>query len=226
MNDCDWNLDTRWLSAPTSSNPLYQPFYSAVSYAMQAALRRLVLPLYFTNPERYRDIKLGYPLVCYAASKPFLSRLKGEFTYDVLNSANMADFWRTGRVRLPLVLAPLEESLRAAGEADLALLYRSRRAPHIALRSERRTLYHKRACGLLAAETGLLSDLIAVGGHGSLPQTRQDRIVRRFVRRWTTRLRRFYPNQDFSSLGPALLDEITAVAVEGKQPRDIKAAAL
>ncbi|HLJ47439.1 MAG TPA: hypothetical protein VKU01_15590 [Bryobacteraceae bacterium] len=225
MNDCDWNLDLRWLSAPTSSDPLYQPFYSAVSYAMQTALRRLVLPLYFTSPERYQDIKLGYPLVCYAASKPFLSRLKGEFTYDVLNSENMSDFWRTARVRLPLVLASLEEGLRAGGEADLAILYRSRKALPIALRTERRTLYHKRACGLLAAETGLLSDLIAVGGNGLQPDKRQGRIVRQFMHRWITRLRRFYPNQDFSSLGPALLDEITIVAVEGKQPRDIKAAA-
>ncbi len=225
MKSCDWNLDPRWLSAPTSSNPIYQPFFSAVSYAMQTALRRMVIPLYFTTADRYRDIKMGYPLACYAASKPFLSRRKGEFTYDVLNSDDMSNFWRTARVRLPTVLGPLEDGLKAAGEAELAFLYRARRATRIALRTERRTLYHKRACGLLAAETGLLNELIGIAGSASLPAKRREQIAQHFVHRWTTRLRHFFPGNDFSSIGPALLAEMTTAVVEGKQPRDIKAAA-
>jgi hypothetical protein len=72
-----------WLSAPREGQPSYAATYSAVSLAMQSALRRWVGDWVRDHPEAMERRVSGYSLLAFACTRPFRGRSTNLFTYDV-----------------------------------------------------------------------------------------------------------------------------------------------
>ena len=76
-----------WLSAPRERNASYAAVYSAVSLAMQSALRRWVGEWIRENPAVMERKVSGYSLLAFSCTRPFRGRSTNIFTYDVQQTA-------------------------------------------------------------------------------------------------------------------------------------------
>jgi len=76
-----------WLSAPREGNSSYAAAYSAVSQAMQSALREWVSMWLQENPEAMERKVSGYSLLAFSCTPPYRGRSTNLFTYDVQQTA-------------------------------------------------------------------------------------------------------------------------------------------
>src|SRR5947209_18446983 len=123
--------DPRWYAAPNERRPQFFLIYSKVSVALQLALRELAPAELFTDLTRYEDLRLGYAMLVYAASRPFRPKTRTEFTYDVLNPSVMTTFFRLSRPKLMAGLAAAQAKLHAAGLDEIARHYDPREVKYI-----------------------------------------------------------------------------------------------
>src|SRR5437667_495478 len=86
------SFDRCWFDAPRERSHRYHPAFLRVSLAVQKTLRRVLPELYLSDIEHFRDTRMVYPLLVYAASRPFQGEPRTEFTYDVVNQALMRRF--------------------------------------------------------------------------------------------------------------------------------------
>lgn len=198
-------IDPLWLSAPQEGTRQFQQLFVSVSCALQTALRLLVPTLYFSDPLRYGNPKLAYPLLVYAASKPLRGRRSGQFTYDPLETDVMLYFQRTVRIHMPAMLRGISSGLCAAGMSETAADYEPRHAAKIMLRVLRRAALRKRLHGLLTIEAQLLRALIELSGKDSLSERSQASALFRARELWESRFRRLYASQDHSSIAADVL---------------------
>jgi hypothetical protein len=71
-----------WLSAPREGNASYAAVYSAVSLAMQSALRQWVGEWLKQNPDTLERKVSGYSLLAFSCTRPYRGRSTNVFTYD------------------------------------------------------------------------------------------------------------------------------------------------
>jgi hypothetical protein len=71
-----------WLSAPREGNASYAAVYSAVSLAMQSALRQWVGEWLKQNPDALERKVSGYSLLAFSCTRPYRGRSTNVFTYD------------------------------------------------------------------------------------------------------------------------------------------------
>jgi hypothetical protein len=76
-----------WLSAPREGNAAYAAVYSAVSLAMQGALREWVGDWLRENPEALERKVSGYSLLAFSCTRPYRGRSTNLFTYDPQQTA-------------------------------------------------------------------------------------------------------------------------------------------
>jgi hypothetical protein len=76
-----------WLSAPREGNASYAAVYSAVSLAMQSALRQWVGDWLRENPESLERKVSGYSLLAFSCTRPYRGRSTNLFTYDPQQTA-------------------------------------------------------------------------------------------------------------------------------------------
>jgi len=202
-------LSACWLAAPDERSPAFFPAFTAVSVAIQSALREHVPNTYFADLAVFGNTKTAYPMLVYRASHPFRGKLRTDLTYDVLNPQTLAALFRSVKFALPELLDRMEARLRSAGVEDLAVKYSRKRAPEIVQSVQRLNRSRKCLYILIRAEALLVNALVELGGLGNCPAKVQARRVASFEKKWNFQLRRLYPGMDFAWLAPALLDAAT-----------------
>lgn len=204
------SFDRCWFNAPHERSPLYFPAFVRVSIAVQAMLRRALPERYLSEIDRFRDTRMIYPLLVYAASRPFPGQPRTEFTYDVLNRTLMRKFYLSVGRNLPATLAAISSRLRAAGMNDVAAHYRPDRARNIMATVERLKICRRRLEALLVTETLMMNHLLLFAGSGSQPARERTRIASKCEKVWLSRLRRLFARQDYTFLAPEILAAATA----------------
>lgn len=210
-------LASAWLEVPGERDPDFFPVFAAVSVAVQQALRRWLPYLYFSDPERYEDHALAYPLLVYQCTPPFGGQPRAAFTYDPMDREDTPIRRRSTRRELTARLKSIEQLLRAAGKPRTAERYSPDSASAILAAVERRP---RLLNGLLLADTSLVDALIRLGLAAREFHAERQRNLRRavndltrfsdhFVAAFHRPLRRLCGPQDCSSLGPLLLLEAT-----------------
>jgi hypothetical protein len=103
-----------WLSAPREKNPFYIPVYSAVSLAMQSALRRCVSEWLNENPDAIERRVSGYSLLAFSCTRPFRARTTNLFTYDV-QQTSVVDYALKAAARMIAEEASRLDGVRRSG---------------------------------------------------------------------------------------------------------------
>jgi len=202
-----------WFEAPDECSYDFFPTFRRVSVALQSALRRTVPASYFADVSRYSNTLLAYPVLVYAASKPFPGKYRTEYTYDVLKPEHMNRVFRGLAPRLIILLMDVCEQLRAAGREDLLKIYTPNNAQNIIDTVRRRAKCRHRLEGLLVNDFLLLNQLFAFGGSANLPAKARERKAVVFNKTWAARLRKLYSVHDFSAISGDLLAAATEALV-------------
>src|SRR5438309_592103 len=158
------SFDRCWFRAPHERSPEYFPAFVRVSIAVQGTLRRTLPDRYLSDIERFRDTRMIYPLLVYAASRPFPGQPRTEFTYDVVDRVLMRKFHLSVGRNLPVLLAQVSARLRAAGMADVARHYRPDRARIIMATVDRLKICRRRLEALVVSETLMVDHLLLFAG--------------------------------------------------------------
>ncbi len=203
-----------WFEAPAERTPQFFPAYMRISVAMQTVLRRAIPQTHLADLEQFRDTRATYPLLVYAASRPFAGQPRTDFTYDILNKSLMRKFYFSVGQNLPGVLAEVVERLRAAGMDDVAADYRPDHARRIVDLVMRLQTTRRRLEALLVAETLLVNDLIAFAGSGGATAKAQAKLAAECAKTWLSKLSRLYDRQDYGWLAGGLLGAATEALAE------------
>jgi hypothetical protein len=203
------SFDGSWFNAPPERSGQFLPVFFQVSVAVQAALRRAVPALYFSDLQVFRDTRMAYPMLVYAASRPFRGETRTDFTYDILNRALMRRFYVSAGHGLPLLLRDVCERLRAAGMDDVAKNYRPELAPDILIIVDHLKLCRRRLEAMLHSEMVMVDNLTSFAGSRALRPAQRRKLISKCERVWLSRLDRLYARKDFSSVGPGVLAAAT-----------------
>jgi hypothetical protein len=219
-------LTAAWLDAPGERAPNFFEVFSKVSVAIQRASRRWLPYAYFSELERYEDLRTGYPLVFYQSTYPFSGRPRSEFSYDLVapDNAGIARPWAFR----PLVshLARVHQVLIEAGRPRLARLYETWRAREIVAGIARQpglinALLTNDACFVdhfvgLGLEARALSARLAADPRKAARE--MTAFVSHFAVTLHRKLRHLYAGWGFEAFGSLLLLEATralATALDG-----------
>jgi hypothetical protein len=206
-----------WLDAPGKRDPDFFAAYSAVSVALQRALRRWLPYAYFSDPNRYDDPLAAWPLLVYAAMPPFPPKPKYEFTCDIMDLGAASLIRRSTLRELTARLTRLRPFLIALGKRKTARFFAPDEAPSILATVARQP---RLLNALFSAETFFVEALVDLGLRGHALTDSAARQPAQAARDWTRfaggfvtafhrRLRRLYAGQDFFPLGTLLLIEAT-----------------
>ncbi len=201
--------DERWLSAPGESSVDFLPVFSAISSAVQIALRENVPLAYFQRFEEFRDRQKANAVLLFQAIPPFHAKVRTDLTYDVLSPNVLEILTRKARPGLTRVLSTVEARLRAANLVELAREYAPRRA-HDILASVRRQARSRRSLlNMIRAESVLINALVQLGGAQDLSARKQRARMASFCKKWNSQLRHMCTGKDFSPLAPSILAAAT-----------------
>jgi hypothetical protein len=207
-----------WLAAPAERSPDFFAAFSRVSAAIQTILRERIPTHYFETTGSFANVKTAYPMLVYRASRPFRGKMRTELSYDVLNPATLAAFFRTVRPVFGEVLEAARVRLLAEGANELAGLYQPGRANAILQSVLKWSKSRKCLYVLIRAEGVLVNTLTELAGLGSLPERQQAKRVASFQKKWRFQLRRMYPGTDFTWLAAELLDGATEALLTPEEP--------
>jgi hypothetical protein len=202
-----------WLAAPDERSPHFFSAYARVSIALQNLLRERIPPHYFQTSQSFANIKTAYPMLVYQASRPFRGKMRSELTYDVLNPATVAAFFRTVRPAFPGVLESVKMRLESDGAIELARHFEPARANAILQSVQRLAKSRKCLYVLIRAESVLINTLLDLAGLGGLADRQRARRIASFQKKWRFQLRRMYIGTDFTWLAGELLDAATQALI-------------
>lgn len=206
-----------WLRAPDERSPEYFPTFSAVSVAVQRALRQWLPYVYFSDINRYGDLEAAFPLIVYKCMRPYPGRGRGEFSYDVMEPQTMPLALRSAARGLPAEMRRIHALLTAAEKNKIAKFYAPGETRQIVAAVQRKPHLLN---ALLSADTFFIDSLLRLAGEGralreALPADPK-RAVKKlakfsagFVATFHRRLRRLYGGQNFTQFGSLLLVEAT-----------------
>jgi hypothetical protein len=211
-----------WHLQPAAREAAFFPAFAKMSIALQRELRAWLPALYFDSPEKLDDPAEALPLLVYAASATFPGKPRAQFTYDVIDSRDMARFYRSASRHLGSLLQAVESSLRAAGRTEAANAYRV--DPATVIKQMQRK--SRRLASLLAAESLLVEEFIrfsercrevndSVRCPSGKVMTSVSKFTRDFVKSLQSRLKRMYGGVDFSGLHALLFLEATRALQSG-----------
>jgi hypothetical protein len=185
---------------------------------MQTLLRERIPPHYFQSSQNFANGKTAYPMLVYQASRPFRGKMRSELTYDVLNPATLAAFFRTVRPLFPGVLLAAKTRLQSEGANHLAGQYEPARASAILQSVQKLAKSRKCLYVLIRAESVLINTLLDLAGLGGLPDRQRARRIASFQKKWRFQLRRMYVGTDFTWLAKELLDTATQALITPEIP--------
>ncbi|MEK7406747.1 MAG: hypothetical protein AAB225_16850 [Acidobacteriota bacterium] len=212
-----------WLEAPVEHDPRFGRVYTAVSVAVQQAMRRWLPYVYFSDLARYDDRPRALPLVVYQCTLPFRTKARNEFAYDIMSADSVAVARRSTVWALAAEIHRIERILAVTGRSATARFYRpSRRAAILASIQRQPRFFH----ALLLADAFFVDNLIGLGVMAGQLRHRLERDPQRAVREilrfageiatlFRRKLRRLYGGQNCAHFGSLLLVEATAALRSG-----------
>ena len=220
-----WNAAEAWYYAPLKRDAGYIDKFLHLSLTMQEMARHLLPALWLSAPQQFDTPNAVLPLLVYAASQPHANRRKAEFGYDAMSPFRVERAAASAIGRLPELLDPFYQCLKASGRSEIAEFYAPDRARFIVSSVQRKP---RPLAALLAGDmfflehcfqlTTICRELRAVAGRNPAQALRKlaqasEEIVKTSLRG----IKRHYPNLMHQGLGAAYLLEATRVlaAVSG-----------
>jgi len=201
-------LPAIWNFAPDDRSPDYFRQFSAVSLAVQRCLRERVPPV-FLAVAIFERPSLVYPVLMYAASRPFRPRFPHEFAYDPIDVSWFVRFVKASKRGLSPQLRDVYDRMDREQAGKLSRPYGPRRVAR-AIRIVRK---FKRSqtllSNLVAGEAALVDDLLRLAGLGQLPERDRKKVTARFFRDFHLHLRHMCNLCDLRPLAPALVAAAT-----------------
>jgi hypothetical protein len=203
----DLNL---WLSAPRERNPSYIPVYSAVSHALQTALRRWVGEWLGQHPEAIERRVSGYSLVAFSCTRPYRGRTTNLFTYDVQQTSVVDHALRVAGRSISEEASRLDGIRRGSGQNAGPRLVPDKVAEFV--REKRRPIYR-----MFHVET-LLMDEVLKFTQINIPKLGLEKAAAELRSAFAKHLRRFTDEFDMSEH----CDELLYLATEALRTRKIE----
>lgn len=207
-------LENSWRDCPPQCTSEFASAFFQISSAIQARMREILPPRFFSGPDAYGEIRFAYPMLVYSCSRPSPPRYRTDFTYDPLNPSLMSSFFWSAKQSIVARIEETHRFLEAQGQSEMAALYLSRRASGILdyVRAHRRALD-----GILVAEGALVNELIHFAGRMRRHRTRPGREGERVLRSWASVLRRAYPSIDLRDCAFDLFVVATRALIDARR---------
>jgi hypothetical protein len=204
-----------WKNAPRERTAAYFPTYSAVSKAMQTAVRAWVREWFVSNMEILQRPTAAYAILVYQCTHPFSGRPTNIFTYDIQQTDALNRAFRSAANKLGRQLKTLDTKRFAWFTREHYFAYRSREVVKFVFANPR-ALYR-----MLHVET-MLMDAILRFSIMDIPEIGLEEALIRLRRSFKVQLHRFSEHFDLSTRS----DELLHVATEALMAKLATAAAL
>lgn len=201
-----------WKRAPRERTPAYFPTYSAVSKAMQGAMRSWVREWFAANPEILLRPHTAYPVLVYQCTHPFSGKPTNIFTYDIQQTEVLDRAFASAANKLGRELRSLDTKRFPWFTREHYFAYRSKEVVKYVSKN-RRALYK-----MLNTETVLMDSILKFAVI-DIPKLGLDQAVVLLRRAFNTQLRRFSDEFDLSARAEELLRIATETLVT-KLPTD------
>jgi hypothetical protein len=191
-----------WKSAPKERTAAYFPTYSAVSKAMQTAMRAWAREWFNANPEVLLRPHTAYPILVYQCTTPFSGKPTNIFTYDIQQTDALNRAFASAASKLGRDLKQLDTKQLSWFTREHYFAYRSKEVVKYVAKN-RRALYK-----MLNVET-VLMDSILKFAIIDLPKLGLEEAVTILRRAFKTQLNRFSEEFDLSDRAEELLKVAT-----------------
>jgi hypothetical protein len=204
-----------WKNAPRERTAAYFPTYSAVSKAIQSAMRAWVCEWFVSNMEILQRPSAAYAILVYQCTHPFSGRPTNNFTYDIQQTDALNRAFRSAANKLGRQLKALDTKRFSWFTREHYFAYRSREVVRFVFANPR-ALYR-----MLHVET-MLMDAILRFSIVDIPEIGLENALLRLRRTFTIQLHRFSEHFDLSTRS----DELLHIATEALLVKLAVAAAL
>lgn len=187
-----------WKKAPRERTTAYFPTYSAVSKAMQAALRGWVREWFAANAEVLLRPHTAYPILVYQCTHPFSGKPTNMFTYDIQQTDALERAFASAASKLGRELKALDTKRFPWFTREHYFAYRSKEVVKYVMKN-RRAIYK-----MLNVETVLMNSILKFAII-DLPKLGLEDSVVLLRRAFNTQLRRFSDEFDLSPRAEELL---------------------
>ena len=192
-----------WRQAPKERTPSYFPTYSAVSRAMQAAMRGWVREWFQANPDILMRPQTAYPILVYQCTRPFAGKKTNIFTYDILETETLDKAFSSAAKALSRELKTLDTKRFNWFTREHYFAYRNNEVvKHV--KKNRRAIYK-----MLTVDT-VLMDSVLNFAVVDIPTVGLDAAVKMLRRAFEIQLRRFSTEIDMT----VRVDELLKVATD------------
>jgi hypothetical protein len=187
-----------WRTAPRERTVAYFPVYSAVSRAIQGALRGWVLEWFQAHPEILLRPHTAYSILVYQCTHPFAGKATNIFTYDIQQTEALDRAFASAAHRLGGLLKTVDTKRFSWFTREHYFAYRSKEVVKYVSRN-RRALYK-----MLNVETVLMDSILkfAIVDINRLGLAEASSVLRR---EFSKNLRRFSDEFDLSEHTDELL---------------------
>ncbi|MCU1294548.1 MAG: hypothetical protein JWP08_3398 [Bryobacterales bacterium] len=201
-----------WKRAPKERTAAYFPTYSAISKAMQTAMRGWAREWFNANPEILLRPHTAYPILVYQCTTPFSGKPTNIFTYDIQQTEALNRAFASAASKLGRDLKQLDTKSLGWFTREHYFAYRSKEVVKYVSKN-RRGLYK-----MLNVETVLMDSILKFAIIDIPKLGLADALVN--VRRaFKTQLNRFSEEFDLSSRSEELL-KIATDALISKFPTE------
>ncbi len=187
-----------WINAPRERTAAYFPTYSAVSKAMQTAMRGWVREWFAANMRILQRPHTAYSVLVYQCTHPFAGRPTNIFTYEIQQTETLHKAFRSAANKLGGYLKALDTKRLSWFKREHYFAYRSKEVVTYVYRNPR-ALYR-----MLHVET-MLMDAILRFSITDLPTIGMEESLARLRRTFRTQLHRFSEQFDLSTHSEELL---------------------
>jgi len=201
-----------WKRAPKERTTAYFPTYSAVSRAMQTAMRAWVREWFAANPEVLLRPHTAYPILVFQCTHPFAGKPTNIFTYDIQQTEALNRAFASAANKLGRELKTIDTKRFPWFTREHYFAYRSKEVVKYVMRN-RRAIYK-----MLNVET-VLMDSILKFAIIDIPKLGLDESLVLLRRAFNTQLRRFSNDVDMTGRVEELL-QIATHALVSKLPND------
>jgi len=195
-----------WKSAPRERTAAYFPTYSAVSKAIQTAMRAWVSEWLAGNLEILQKPHTAYAMLVYQCTHPFSGRPTNIFTYEIQQTETLNRAFRSAANKLGRHLKALDTKRMPWFTREHYFAYRSKEVVKYVFKNPR-AIYR-----MLHVET-MLMDAILRFSIMDVPQVGLDEALARLRRTFKTQLHRFSEHFDLSPRSEELIKVATDALV-------------
>lgn len=202
-----------WSNAPREKTAAYFPTYSAVSKAMQTAMRGWVREWFAANMEILRKPHAAYSVLVYQCTHPFSGRPTNIFTYEIQQTDTLHKAFRSAANKLGRYLKAMDTKRLSWFTREHYFAYRSKEVVTYVYKNPR-ALYR-----MLHVET-MLMDAILRFSIIDLPTIGMEDSLVRLRRTFRVQMHRFSDQFDLSMHSEELL-RIATDALVAKMTADL-----